>query len=459
MNIIKNSDNRVTKIINKKKLSNEAEYRLSLFTYLYSDNGRYLIRNTLTFEVTELTEKEWNAVQLLKDGPVSYGFIAENGLEQLAMSRYIVEMGYDEIKQYQQAVFLIKTMSGSKKGLYSYTIFPTTGCNARCVYCYEEGYTVKTMTTDTANRLVDYICETRYNSTVKLRWFGGEPLANAKIISHICSSLQERGVPYKSSMVTNASLLTKELAHEAKELWHLEKVQVSLDGSKADYTIRKNYYNPEKHNYDVVMKAIHYFADEGIKVNMRVNVDFDNIADIPDFLREIKAEFGDMENISMYIAPLFQVKHSERCLELYKEIFRLTDLQKKIGIPANLNADHKAVRLRMNYCMADSMDKTVVITPDGVFNNCEHLPEAQTWGNIFDGVTDRSKFDELRITQKIDEKCAKCPFLPECTPFYKNGCPGWFEKCYEYHCIKTEHTMHSLLEGVNTETDDDDEEI
>ena len=113
----------------------------------------------------------------------------------------------------------------------------------------------------------------------------------------------------------------------------------------------------------------------------------------------------------------------------------------------------------MNYCMADSMDKTVVITPDGVFNNCEHLPEAQTWGNIFDGVTDRSKFDELRITPKIDEKCAKCQFLPECTPFYKNGCPGWFEKCYEYHCIKTEHTMHSLLEGVNTETDDDDEEI
>lgn len=122
-------------------------------------------------------------------------------------------------------------MSGNKKGLASYVILPTTGCNARCVYCYEEGYAVKTMTSETADRLVDFICETRYDDTVKLRWFGGEPLANAKIISYICKGLQERGVPYKSSMVTNASLLTKELAHEAKELWHLERVQVSLDGA------------------------------------------------------------------------------------------------------------------------------------------------------------------------------------------------------------------------------------
>ena len=459
MKIIKNGDSRVIKVINKKKNSNETEYSLSVFTYLYSENDRYLIRNTLTFEVTELTEKEWNAVRQIKSKPVDYEFITENGLEQLAMSRYIVEVDYNEIHQYQQTIFLIKTMAGNKKGLSSYVIFPTTGCNARCVYCYEEGYIVKTMTTETADRLVDFICETRYNDTVKLRWFGGEPLANAKIISRICSSLQERGVPYKSSMVTNASLLTKELAHESKELWHLGRVQVSLDGAKEDYTHRKNYYNPERHNYDVVMQAIHYFADEDIKVNLRVNVDFDNIARIPEFLREIKVEFGDMENIKLYIAPLFQVQHSEGCLELYKEIFKLKDLQKSLGVSHTAKEEHKSVRLRMNYCMADSMDKSVVITPDGVLYNCEHLPEAQTWGNIFDGVTDKAKFDEMSAAPKVDEKCAKCPFLPECTPFYKNGCPGWFEKCYEYHCMKTEYDMHSLLEGVNTEVDDDDEEI
>ena len=136
MKIIRNGDSRVTKIINKEKLSNEVEYRLSLFTYLYSENGRYFIRSTLAFEVAELTETEWNAVQLVKAAPVSYDFIVENGLEQLALARYIVEINYDEIHHYQQTVFLIKTMARKKKGLATYTIFPTTGCNARCIYCY-----------------------------------------------------------------------------------------------------------------------------------------------------------------------------------------------------------------------------------------------------------------------------------------------------------------------------------
>ena len=41
-------------------------------------------------------------------------------------------------------------------------------------------------------------------------------------------------------------------------------------------------------------QAIHFFADEGIKVNLRVNVDFDNISRIPEFLNEIKGEFREL---------------------------------------------------------------------------------------------------------------------------------------------------------------------
>lgn len=434
-----------------------AEYCLSRFTYLYSSKGRYLIRNTFTFEVTELNEAEWNAVRQLKEHKEDYSFILENGLEQLAVSRYIVESDYDEIKQYKQVLFLLKTMSGMKKGLKTYTIFPTTGCNARCVYCYEEGYAVKNMTPDTADRLVEYICETRHDDTVTLNWFGGEPLAGVNIIRRICTALAERGVEYKSKMVTNASLVTREIAHEARELWHLEKVQISLDGAEEDYTQRKNYYSPEKHNYAVVMQAVHYLADEDIKVVLRVNVDMDNIERIPGFLRNIRAEFGDMKNITLYLSALYQAQQGERCLELYKEIFRLNGLQKELGIPMPGNASGRSGRLKVNYCMADCVDKSVVITPEGIFNNCEHLPEANVWGDIFEGVTDRNKYEELSKAPEIDEKCAECPFLPECTPYYKIGCSAWFEKCREYNCMKTEYAMERLLEGVNMESDDDDE--
>ena len=448
MKLLKQGDAGVAKIINKKQLNNEAEFRISLFVFFYSENGRYILENTMSKEIAELTEQEWKAVNQIKKEPVSYRFIMDNGLEQLAVSRYIVEKDYDEIKQYKQTFFLLKTIAGSKKGLSSYTIFPTTGCNARCVYCYEEGYAVKTMTSETADRLVEFICETRHDDKIVLRWFGGEPLAGANIISRVCKGLQERNVPYKSTMVTNASLMTKELAHEAKELWHLEKVQVSLDGAKEDYTLRKNYYNPEKHNYDVVMKAVHYIADEGINVHLRVNVDFENIARIPDFLKEIKAEFSDMDNVHLYFNPLYQVQQGERCVDIYKEISRLADLQRSMGIPEKVRKGNELSQMRLYCCMADSVDKSIVITPDGKFNNCEHLPEDHSWGNIFDGVTDSAIFDKLSKAAEVDEQCAKCTFLPVCTPFFKNGCPGWFEKCSEFRSIETERTLRNLLKTL-----------
>lgn len=458
MRIKKSGIENVTKITNRKNITPNFKYRLSLYTYPFTENGRYLIKHTLTGEVTELTKDEWNAVYRLNGKGEGYAFLVDNGLAELAKRRYIVETDYDEVKQYIQAVFLLRTMAGVKEGLKTYTIFPTTGCNARCVYCYEEGYAVKTMSEETSERLVDFICETRHDDMIKLRWFGGEPLAGEHIIRNICTALKEREVPFESDMITNASLLTKELAHEARVLWNLTKVQVSLDGARDDYMFRKNYYDPDKHNYDVVMRAIHYLSDEGIKVNLRVNVDFDNIGNMEGFLREIKSVFGDMENITLYITPLYQEQQKARCIELYKEIFRLTDLQKELGIPLNTRKKRKSSGIRLNNCMADSLDKSIVITPDGVFNNCEHLPETHTWGNIFDGVTDKKRFEELSGQPEIDDKCSKCTFLPVCTPYYKTGCPGWFDKCYEYNCLKTERELHNLLKGENAELMDDEQD-
>ncbi len=450
MNILKNGDIRVSKILNKSRICEDSTFRLSKFTYLYSEDNRYVIKNMLSLEVMELTNSEWSAIQKIISKPVNYGFIAKNKLEQLVMSRYIVEIDYNELKQYDQILFLIKTMNGEKKGLSTYTIFPTTGCNARCIYCYEKGYTIKTMTMETANRLVEFISETWNGDMVQLSWFGGEPLLGANIIQYICKALKDREIPYQSSMITNASLITKELAHEAKNLWHLNEVQVSLDGVKEDYALRKNYYNPKKYNYDVVMDAIHFLSNEGIRVNLRVNVDFENIKRIEIFLHDIKDEFKQNQNVTLYIAPLYQTHQSEHYLSLCKEVLRLSELQNELGIPKK-KPHNKQVQIRINNCMADNIKKSIVITPDGKFNNCEHLPERNSWGNIFDGVTDKEKFDCFSSTPKIDKQCAECPFLPKCTPFYKTGCPEWTDTCYEASCLQTEYTLHKLLKGNSIE--------
>lgn len=44
-----------------------------------------------------------------------------------------------------------------KTSITSYTILPTTLCNARCFYCYEKDMHLSTMTRETAEKTVDYI--------------------------------------------------------------------------------------------------------------------------------------------------------------------------------------------------------------------------------------------------------------------------------------------------------------
>lgn len=89
--------------------------------------------------------------------------------------------------------------------------------------------------------------------------------------------------------------------------------------------------------YDVVMKAIHYLADEGIKVNMRVNFDWKNIDRLSIFFREIKAEFGNNDNISLYIAPLFQVQHTDSITDLYRSVRRYIRTVVPVGLKNAVN--------------------------------------------------------------------------------------------------------------------------
>ena len=456
MRIIQKGDSRVIKIINKKTINQEGWYRFSLFTFTYADKNSYVIQNTLSFEVLELTKTEWDAIQIIQKEPVGYAFLMGHGLEKLALSGYIVETEHNDVKQYQQVVFLIKTIYKPQNGYVTYNIFPTTGCNARCTYCFEEGFAVRTMTIDMADKLIEFICETRRDQTTKIRWFGGEPLVAKHIITHICSELQKRKIPYESSMVTNASLMTKELAHEARELWHLKKVQVSLDGVKEDYTLRKQYYHPEKHNYNVVMQAIHALADEGIKVALRVNFDEENFSRLQGFVDEIYRAFGDKPNVSIYLSMLCQAQKSEHCIQLYQKMFELNDYISSLGMLDDKH--HRLVTsLKTNHCMADALDDCIVIQPDGVFNNCDFLPENHRYGNLIEGVTDRTLINAIRTVPQDDEQCTQCPFLPECTSFFKKECPFWFEKCYEYHCMKTEWALQQLLKGESNKKYDDNE--
>ena len=456
MKILKQGDSRVTKIINRKSLEEGAKYKVSQFVYPFSEDGRHLLYSTFTKEVVELTVPEWQAFRKIKAAPAGCDFVAENGLEQLALSRYIVEADYDEIGQYKSVVFILKTMAGTKPGYSSYIIWPTSGCNARCIYCFEEGFKSRTMTTKTADRVIEFIKDTKQNGKIKIKWFGGEPLLGHKLISYMCRKLKENDIDFESTMITNCSLVTEELAKEISELWNMKRIQVSLDGDKADYEKRKRYYAPDKHNYETVIRGIRFLAAQGLKINLRCNVDGNNIDGLAAFVDQLKADIGNIENINLYLSPLFGVDKCRPSDELFAKMSALTEYCRSIGL--SKSSHNTDTEFKVNYCMADSMDKSIGIGPDGEFNNCDSLLEKNVWGNIFDGVTDQKRLEELKSPADIDEKCRSCCFLPKCTPFYRQRCPLNLKECFEFNSMKTESYLRAMLKGV-TETDDDDEEV
>lgn len=448
MEAVRKGDSKVAGIIGRKSCNQEARYRLSDFCIYLSENGVNLVKNTLSYEVIRLSDAEWEALQEIRDRHADFSFIKAHGLEELARTRLLMEEDSDDAELYAHTLNILRMMEPKKKGYRTYTILPTTDCNARCTYCYEEGCTRKTMTRATAQRLVDFICETRCNGRITLNWFGGEPLLCPKTISFICQALDEKQVPFHSSLVTNASLVTAELAKEMKEVWKLKEVQVSLDGDRRDYVERKRYLQPEKYTYDGVLKAIHILADAGFFVKLRVNVDEGNIGRIEGFLNEMNAEFSKLKNVTLYLAILFQEHQNENALDLCRKKF---ELEEALGRLELRHTQEKPGRKspRLHSCMADNMDASIQIAPDGSFHKCEHDMEGYSWGNIFDGVTDQALLEKLKSPAAIDDECRHCPSLPECTPFRRRHCPCTCAWCREEYLQIEKTRLRRIIKSLN----------
>ncbi len=223
----------------------------------------------LTRQIWLLTEEEWAALRAAD--------LFCPGIEELAKLHCLVEKSCDELARYRLALSVIKTMQKQEKGISSYTILPTSGCNARCVYCYEEEWELYHMTDADADRLVDFICETKREGKVRISWFGGKPLSRAQTTSRICRALTDRGIEFHGSIITNSTYLTPDMAKEAKELRHLNRAQVSMDGAREDYEKRKRNHDPARYNYDVAMNAVRLFAENGISVSIRCIYDAENL--------------------------------------------------------------------------------------------------------------------------------------------------------------------------------------
>jgi len=426
----------------------EKLYRLSHFVHLYDGEDGRAIRSLMTAQTMALNDDEWGAVLALERAReegrgLRWSFIEEHGLPSLVVRRFIVEEDYDEEAEHLHAISELREKARHKEGVAGYTILPTTACNARCPYCYEQGYAIQTMSPKTIDKLVAFIERTKREGQIRLNWYGGEPTLQHEIISTICRKLNDCGIEYESSMVSNGSLFTPELADRACDLWNLKTLQISLDGERTYYERAKNFLNPTEHHYERVMESVRLLSERGIEVHLRCNCTPENLPRMEDFIDDLARRFGDNENVSLYFAYLFDYVTDDGFPRFYDQILALYDICNAMKLHAGITNTRT---MRAGACMADNPVSSVVVTPEGELYVCEHPTDKNWVGNLDDGIIGQATIENFRRID-VDPSCEHCRYLPVCTPFKKLKCPNESKNthCFEKAVSTENQIVHASL--------------
>ncbi len=329
------------------------------------------------------------------------------------------------VEQYRALRKMVDTGDGEDVST-SYTIMTTTDCNARCFYCYEKGRSRIPMSEMTAMKVASLI-ERNYSKLpnakkeVGLRWFGGEPLYNCKVIDLICSQLDKSSVPFKSNMISNGYLFDEDIVQRAVNFWKLQKVQITLDGTEAIYNRSKAFiYDGAASPYRRVVRNIGLLLDAGSKVSVRLNLGLHNADDLFALVRSLSDMYGNRNGFGCYAHVLFEesagngnVRQTDESRRLvYEKLEQLESLMEDLGIRGKDASLPKEAR--QNWCMADN-GKSLMIAPTGDIGLCEHYSEDHFISHIDStDVVDEAMVAKFREQREEIGQCSNCPIYPQC---------------------------------------------
>lgn len=429
------------------------QLRFSPFIYKYSYGDCVLLTNTFTrfFCAMDIS----NAEKLIPGELVNEEWLHSLTPEELKIfidNRIFVEAEVDEYQTYLDVYDLLDGVLSTRKKIDRYNILTTNGCNARCYYCFEEGYypKIEHMSLVTAEKVVKYILDT-YDPQKKiyLRWFGGEPLVNSKVIDYISQRLVESQVDFFSTMSTNGLLCTETVVEKAVSNWNMSKIRITLDGWGAEHNKRKQ-FKSSADGFSIILKNIETIVKAGIIMIIRLSVDKDNHSSLMRLCDYFIEKYSGYDNFKMYAHCLHQDVSSQSRLsnpEIFTQVMNSCDaITNKILSSGMYDCERLQPNgFRMYLCAAQDPTK-ISITPSGGICRCECLSNDEvTWGTVDGKVHDMKKFDYWHNNiNECRDKCKKCFMLPLCTPFSR--CPLSYISCQD----RFENTLKKyMVESYN----------
>jgi len=160
------------------------------------------------------------------------------------------EKGYAGGNRPQQQVRRRSTDWRSVLNINSLTVFPTNLCNLRCSYCFIYNYPRTfgenmTMKPETAKKVVLWLYSVSTSSSLRIHWFGGEPLVAYELIkdttewtTKYCRAFMKK---MRWGLTSNLTLIDDEVNEFLKKYDY--SVLCSIDGLSVDHDKHRVYPN------------------------------------------------------------------------------------------------------------------------------------------------------------------------------------------------------------------------
>ena len=282
------------------------EYKPSMFNRLVFANDELILYNSFkgTRSLIRVTSDKKEKIScILEENTVFDDRDAD--ITKLIQLGFLVPKDTDE-KLLRQLRYL-KHITDNRLKL---VVHITKACNFRCTYCYMD-FKSEMLAPEVQEGVINYIRRSlqKYRS-VRISWFGGEPLLDVGIIQKMSKEIIElcksQNKPYSATITTNGYNLTPENVKTLMEC-HVNHIAVTIDGTR-DLHNKQRVLKDGSPTFDRIIENLRYLRDNTrsrtITVSIRSNITINHISELEKYYQFFDKEFGGDHRFSLFVRPV-----------------------------------------------------------------------------------------------------------------------------------------------------------
>lgn len=374
----------------------------SYYNYIVEDGDRAVFFNGITELLFDVPLKNRSKYESILAAPDDYIGVFDSFLKKMKSNGFIIEEETDEWERLEYKYRRLRNESS-----YHLMLLPTYQCNLRCWYCIQnhQDLIMSEETISEIKRLIENTINDPTIKTLRLSWFGGEPLLCYDTVLSLTSYSKELCERHKKvflcDITTNGILLNRQKIEALRNVG-VAFYQITIDGTKEIHDRIK--FLGEESAYERSIENINIIA-ETTRCTLRFNYTKETL-DPDGILKDLDSRIPKKvrDNIKFLIYKVWQ----EETMSIdYDEVVRLASLSAKAGIRSELPTT--------GLCYADSRHFTCIF-PNGRVEKCDNeSPEAARGHLSEDGITWEGD-TSFHVTAFLDSRfpCRNCRHLPLC---------------------------------------------